>query len=239
MTHQNTLNVTTITMILAIFCTLLLWSCRSEVKPTPAAIPAKDSIPKKVYIPKFDYDTTLWLDLRDLDTSIVMDLRYATTNNFVEEKMYECGRCWMRPKAARKLVAAHRKLQQIGLGLKMYDCYRPKTVQQKLWDKVPDPRYVARPWKGSEHNKGVAVDLTIVDSTGKELEMGTPYDFFGKEAHQYYADFDDPSIVDNRTLLRRTMREFGFGHIRTEWWHYSYRGAVVSKAIADELWNCE
>ncbi len=215
-------------------------NCQSNQKETIAETPpieVKDTIP--VHVPKFDYDTTKWLDLADLDPTIVMDLRYATANNFVEEKMYECGRCFMRPKAARKLVETHKALQEQGFALKMYDCYRPRPVQQKLWDKVPNPNYVARPWKGSEHNKGVAVDLTIVDKDGKELDMGTPYDFFGKEAHQTYTKFDNPEVVKNRQLLRRTLRKYGFKHIRTEWWHYSYKGKVVSRAISDMLWNCE
>lgn len=198
----------------------------------------KTSIPKKVYTPKFDYDTTLWLDVADLDPTIVMDLRYATANNFVEEKMYECGRCFLRPPVARKIVAAHQTLQKQGLGLKMFDCYRPRPVQQKLWNKVPDARYVARPSKGSEHNKGVAVDLTIVDSKGKQLDMGTTYDFFGEEAYQTYTKFKDKTILENRKLLRETLAKVGFRHIRTEWWHYSYKGKANRK-ISDMLWNCD
>ena len=166
------------------FLALALASCKSEKQPSEISNDTTletDTLSaiEVAHTPKFDYDTSEWLDLADLDPTIIMDLRYATENNFVEEKMYECGRCFLRPQAARKVVAAHKVLQKQGLGLKMFDCYRPRPIQQKLWDKVPDPRYVARPSKGSEHNKGVAVDLTIVDSEGKQLDMGTIYDFFG------------------------------------------------------------
>lgn len=209
-----------------------------EQKP-PTEINVLDTVPPApVYQPRFDYDTTQWFDLMDLDASIVMDLRYATDSNFVGEQMYECGRCFLRPQAARQIVAAHQTLQKQGLALKMYDCYRPRPVQQKLWDKVPDARFVARPWKGSEHNRGVAVDLTIVTAAGEELNMGTPYDFFGKEAYQTYTAFEDSTILNNRQLLRETLAKVGFRHIRTEWWHYSYKGKA-NKQISDMLWNCE
>lgn len=230
------------TLFFTLFISLIFIQCRqnkaenNELEGTNA-VDSSEIITE--YIPKFDYDSTLWLDLADLDPTIVMDLRYATTNNFVGEAMYECGRCFMRPNAAKALVAVHKELQTKGLGLKMFDCYRPRPIQQKLWDKVPDPKYVARPWKGSEHNKGVAVDLTIVDADGNQLDMGTKYDYFGKEGHTYYSDFENPDVVKNRQLLRRTLRKYGYQHIRTEWWHYSYKDTVVSRKISDMLWECE
>ena len=184
----------------------------------------------------FDYDTTQWTDIHDLDSTIIIDIRYATTNNFVQEKMYECGRCFLRPPAAKALLQAHLLLQEGGLGLKMLDCYRPLPVQQKLWDKFKNPSYVTPPSKGSMHNRGLATDLTIVDSNGKELEMGTEFDFFGKEAHHTYLEHSD-KILANRILLKETMASVGFGHIRTEWWHYSFRKAKFE--LSDMLWKCE
>ena len=114
-----------------------------------------------------------------LDASIRLDIRYATTNNFTKAKIYDCPRCLLRPEAAEALVKAHKMLQKKGLGLKMFDCYRPRPYQQRLWDKVPNADYVTPPAKGSMHSRGAAVDLTIVDANGKELDMGTPYDFLG------------------------------------------------------------
>ena len=224
---------------------LIVWSCNNtppkNAESTSEEITSTEEVTPEepVHTPKFDYDTTKWLDIADLDPTIVIDMRYATANNFVKEKMYECGRCFLRPEAARKIVTAHEKLQTQGLGLKMFDCYRPKPIQQKLWDKVPNPNYVTPPAKGSQHNRGLAVDLTIVDENGEELAMGTEYDYFGKEGHHTYKDFEDETILDNRTLLLETMKAFGFKHIRTEWWHYSYIHSVKDRRISEMLWNCE
>jgi len=183
-----------------------------------------------------DYDTTEWTELTRLDSTIRLDLRYATTSNFVKAKMYDCGRCFLRPAVARAVVAAHRKLREQGLGLKMFDCYRPRPVQWKLWEKVPDPRYVADPRKGSMHNRGAAADLTIVDSTGHEPDMGTGFDFFGEEACHDYLNLPE-TVLENRKLLRNTMEENGFQLTRTEWWHYSYRPKFFP--IGDWVWPCE
>ncbi len=183
-----------------------------------------------------DYDTTQWQEVNRLDPSIRLDLRYATDNNFVDEKMYDCGRCFLRPDVAIAVVDAHRFLQKQGLGLKMYDCYRPRPIQWKLWNKVPDARYVADPRKGSMHNRGMAVDLTIVDSLGNELDMGTDFDFFGKEAYHNYRDHS-AEIADNRALLLKTMEAHGFRPTSTEWWHYSYKPKTFN--LDDWLWPCE
>ena len=184
----------------------------------------------------FNYDTTLWSDIAHLDTSIQIDMKYATTDNFVQEQMYECGRCLLRPEVAKAVAEAQLFLQKKGYGLKMLDCYRPRPVQQKLWDKVPNASYVTPPSKGSMHNRGMAVDLTLVDTTGKELDMGTPFDFFGPKAHQTYTDLP-PEILERRQLLRETMHRFGFKHIRTEWWHYSFTKS--KHLISDYLWECD
>ncbi|MBK6932094.1 MAG: D-alanyl-D-alanine dipeptidase [Saprospirales bacterium] len=170
-----------------------------------------------------------------LDTSIQLDIRYATTNNFTESKIYDCARCLLRIETARALVRAQRSLRQQGLSLKMYDCYRPRPYQQRLWDKVPDPNYVTPPEKGSMHSRGAAVDLTIVDAQGNELDMGTPYDYFGREAHTDYTNLP-ATALNNRRLLRRAMQSVGLRGIRTEWWHFSYQGK--SFPLSDWVWEC-
>lgn len=192
----------------------------------PVAVPA---------VPLYDYDTAQWTELIALEPGITLDLRYATTHNFVKEKLYPCGRCFLRPEVARAIQKAHRELQRQGLGLKMFDCYRPRPIQQKLWDKVPDDRYVTPPWKGSMHNRGQAVDLTIVDARGIELDMGTAYDYFGEKAYHTCTELPR-EVLANRTLLRELMARHGFRHIRTEWWHYSYIG--VSRPLSDWQWKC-
>jgi D-alanyl-D-alanine dipeptidase len=103
---------------------------------------------------KSDYDTEKWTELNSLDNTIQLDMRYATDNNFVKAKMYDCGRCFFRPEAAKALAKAHKLLKDKGLGgLKMFDCYRPRPYQQRLWNKKPDSRYVTPPWKGSQHTR--------------------------------------------------------------------------------------
>ncbi len=203
------------------------------VEPDTPALPtpAEKNLPRNPP----DYDTMQWADLSRLDSTIIIDMRYATENNFVGEKLYECGRCFLRPEAARAVVAAHREFRRQGLSLKMLDCYRPRPIQWKLWEKVPDRRYVSDPRKGSMHNRGAAVDLTLADSTGRQLEMGTPYDFFGPAAHPSYQNLPD-TVLANRALLRETMIRHGFRPIRTEWWHYSFRGK--SYKLSDMLWKC-
>ena len=182
---------------LFVFFSLLLFSTCEEnstaissdnntiTNSSQEVLPQKEKLESIV----FDYDTTQWTDLHLLDSTIIIDMRYATINNFVKEKMYECSRCFLRPEVAQKIVEAHLMLQEGGLGLKTLDCFRPRPIQQKLWDKFKNPLYVTDPAKGSMHNRGAAVDLTIVDANGKQLEMGTPFDYFGKEAHHAYQDY--------------------------------------------------
>lgn len=178
-----------------------------------------------------------WVDIFTLDSTIQLDLRYASTNNFVEEQMYECGRCYFRTEVAQALVKVHQDLQKQGYGgLKMYDCYRPRSVQYALWKKVPNPQYVADPAKGSMHNRGSAADLTVLDKNGKELDMGTAYDFFGPEAHYDYTKHS-PEVIKNRQMLRAAMKKQGFNGIRTEWWHFSY--TRKSYNLSDFKWKCE
>ena len=183
-----------------------------------------------------DFDTTRWEEVVRVSPSILLDLRYATENNFVKEKMYDCPRCFLRPEVAKAVVAAHNSLQKQGYGLKMYDCYRPRPVQWKLWNKVPDARYVADPRKGSMHNRGMAVDLTIVDREGKELDMGTAYDYFGEEAYHNFPNHPE-HVLENRQLLLQTMEEHGLYPTPTEWWHYSYRAKTFP--LDDWLWLCQ
>lgn len=171
-----------------------------------------------------------------LDHSILLDIRYATANNFTKAKIYDCPRCLLRPEAAQAVTKAHKALQKKGLGLKMFDCYRPRPYQQRLWDKVPNPDYVTPPAKGSMHSRGAAVDLTIVDAKGRELDMGTEYDFFGEKAHTDYRGHS-AKVQANRDLLRETLAAVGFKGIRTEWWHFSFQGKDYP--LSDYVWPCQ
>lgn len=170
------------------------------------------------------------------DEGIALEIRYATNNNFTKQKIYDCARCYLRPEAADNLLKAQSELQKkFGYTFKIFDCFRPRPYQQRLWDVVPDDKYVTPPAKGSMHSRGLAVDLTLVDVDGKELDMGTPYDFFGEEAHYGY---NHPEAVKrNRWILKSTMEKYGFGGIRTEWWHFSYR--KTSYPLDEWVWDCK
>lgn len=175
--------------------------------------------------------------LADFSDGFAYDMRYATENNFLKAKVYDCAECYTRVKTVRALLVANEEFRSKGVKIKFYDCYRPNSVQYKMWEIVPNPQYVANPVKGSIHNKGGAVDITLVTLEGEELNMGTDFDFFGKRA--YHDNFDLPQeILDNRKLLKETMEKHGFWSTRTEWWHYNLQGAHKDP-IANFKWKCE
>lgn len=201
-----------------------------SMRPLHAAIPNPDT--SRPAVP----DKKGWTNIKDLDKTVALDIKYATSDNFTKAQIYDCPACYLRPSVAKAIVKIHNELKNKGYGgLKMFDCYRPRPYQQRLWDKVPDARYVTPPAKGSQHNRGAAVDLTIVDKNGKDLDMGTPYDFFGERAYHTFTGLP-PAIQANRTLLKSTMERHGFRSIRTEWWHYSYKGKEFP--LESWLWPC-
>jgi D-alanyl-D-alanine dipeptidase len=163
------------------------------------------------------------VSLKSLIPSAGMELRYATKDNFMHRRMY-CGKTkdtYLRLPAAKALLLVQKELNTKGYGIKIFDAYRPYSVTEKFWELVRDERYVADPKKGSGHNRGIAVDLTIIDlKTKKELNMGTGFDNFTDSAHHDFTAL--PVIVlGNRKLLKETMGKFGFKLFETEWWHYS------------------
>lgn len=166
-----------------------------------------------------------FVELIKWDKDFVLDIRYATTNNFTNTVLYPCGRAFLRKRAARDLIKAHQEFKKLGYRIKLYDCYRPHSVQFVMWDVTPNKNYVGNPHKGSMHNRGCAIDVTLVDENNKTLDMGTTYDFFGKKAHTYNQNLP-PSVIKNRKILRNILGKYGFGTIKTEWWHLSYRRKI-------------
>ena len=170
-------------------------------------------------IPPGDPDLQL-VEITDIPT----DVRYATTNNFMHEQLYPVARVFVRAPVARALHEVQQELAPRGLGLKIYDGYRPYSVTVRMWEPIKNPDFVADPAKGSRHNRGAAVDLTLIDlRTGAELPMPTPYDDFTTRARQ---DFNDlaPEVIENRAILRDVMSRHGFEPLPSEWWHFDYRG---------------
>ena len=159
---------------------------------------------------------------------VVLDIRYATNNNFVGVKLYPEARCFLREGTAEKLrKVANQLAENARLGLKIFDGYRPLSVQRWLWATMPDPNYVADPETGSKHNRGAAVDLTLIDLvSGREMEMGTGYDDFSVSSHPGFTHLPATTLC-NRAILREAMIEFGFEPNPTEWWHISW---------GDQMW---
>ena len=135
---------------------------------------------------KIVVNDTSFVNLKEYSSDFVYDMKYATKDNFLKAKVYDCAECYLRLKTAKALILANSKFMKLGYRIKIYDCYRPLDIQKKMWTLVSNPIYVANPSKGSIHNRGGAVDITLVDSNGKELDMGTPFDFFGPEASHNY-----------------------------------------------------
>jgi D-alanyl-D-alanine dipeptidase len=160
-----------------------------------------------------------FVDLEKICPNILCDIRYATTNNFTGKVLYSQAKCYLRFKVAEKLVKIQERLEKEGLGLKVWDGYRPLSVQKIFWNLLPDDRYVANPAIGSRHNRGAAVDLTLVNKKGEELPMPTPFDSFVVEAHRNCMNLS-PELIENRDLLEKAMGEEGFIGLPTEWWHF-------------------
>ncbi len=154
---------------------------------------------------------------------IRLDLRYATADNFLKAAVYPCARCLLRRPVAEALGRAQAAVAAKGFGLLVWDCYRPPEVQRRMWALVPDARYVANPAKGSVHNRGAAVDLTLVTTEGTPLAMPTAFDDFTPAAA---ADAPaTPEAASHRATLRAAMEAAGFAGIRTEWWHFDLAGS--------------
>jgi len=187
------------------------------------------------------------VDIHTIDTTIVVDLKYSTTDNFVGVDVYgDLESCYLQPQVAQMLAEAQRLLLQDhpNLRLLIFDCARPLSVQQILWDTLQKPEdikhlYVADPKEGSIHNYGSAVDLTIADRYGQPLDMGTNYDHFGPLAYpsQEAELLDSGELteeqISNRKLLREVMTKAGFTIINTEWWHFN----AFSRKHAQELFD--
>lgn len=161
------------------------------------------------------------VDLKKMVPGVLLDLRYAGTNNFMNQKLYPpIKTTYLRLVAAEKLAYVQMELAESGYGLKIFDAYRPYAVTEKLWEPVQDDRYAADPKKGSGHNRGIAVDLTIINrNNNTELDMGTGFDNFSDTAHHAFKKLPE-RILQNRALLKNVMEKHGFTALDTEWWHY-------------------
>ncbi|QQR48608.1 M15 family metallopeptidase [bacterium] len=180
-------------------------------------------------IEKRGFVKTDFVNIKKLCPSIQVDLIYSHDSNFTKKVVYnDCPSdvCYLRYGTAKKLVAVQEELELQGLGLKIADGYRPQSVQYTFWELMPDERYVinphiAGPGKGSKHNRGAAVDLTLINlATGQELEMPSVIDDFTEKAHRKYEAME-PVAAHNCRLLENVMKKHGFKPFSFEWWHFN------------------
>ena len=182
-------------------------------------------------------DSNAFVNLRNYSNDFVFDMKYATADNFLKEKVYPCDECFLRVKTVKALLEANKSFLKKGYKIKLFDCYRPKAIQKKMFQLVPDPNFVANPKKGSIHNRGGAVDISLVDSLGVEVNMGTKFDFFGEEASHNYQNLSD-EILANRKFLKEIMLQNNFRIFESEWWHYNLNGSNKDE-VSNKKWRCE
>lgn len=179
----------------------------TEYKKSVAANPQKELIDLEKFVP-----------------GLAMDIRYATTNNFTGERIYNIAKAYARRPVAEALKKIQNELKSKGLGIKIFDAYRPYKATVKFYEVYRDTTYVASPYRGSRHNRGCAIDLTLVDlATGEELKMPTAYDSFRKEAWPS-TPVADPLVKKNRSLLISVLEKHGFRVNSSEWWHFDFKG---------------
>lgn len=173
------------------------------------------------------------VDVRQRIPSAILDIRYASPNNFLRQPIYYKERCLLRPAVADRLARVASRLAEDGLRLVLWDCYRPLRVQRKMWAKVPDERYVADPSKGSHYNRGAAVDVTLAEPSGRPLPMPTDHDDLTANAH-IHAPVPEPER-SNRERLRKAMMAEGFVPYDTKWWRYSAPEALEYDLLDEPL----
>ena len=164
------------------------------------------------------------VEIKKAIPSVVLDIRYATANNFMQQVMYKQARAFARKPVVEQLKKIQAILNKKGYGLKIFDGYRPYAITMAFYQKASDKNFVANPNKGSKHNRGCAVDLTLIDlKTGKDIPMPTPYDSFAPEAAPHYQKLP-ANVIKNRDFLIATMQANGFKVIYNEWWHFDFTG---------------
>lgn len=180
---------------------------------------------------------TAFVNLKEYSNDFVYDMKYATEDNFLKAKVYDCAECYLRLKTVAALVEVNKEFIKKGYRIKLFDCYRPLDIQKRMWEIVSNPKYVADPAKGSIHNRGGAVDITLVDANNRELDMGTPFDFFGEKASHGYDKLSD-EVLNNRIVLKSIMTATHFDSFDSEWWHYNLKTGLQDK-VSNVKWDCK
>lgn len=214
------------------FFTVIAASCTplpKVVPQKPLVISAVTEIRKQI---RLDSNQAM-ISVNNLLPNLLTNWKYASYDNFTREILYKSPEAYLRKEPALALAKVNKELNTIGLGVVLFDAYRPYRVTRKMWSIVPDERYAANPAKGSGHNRGAAVDLTLYDlKTGNVLDMGTDFDHFSDTAHHDFRALPE-QVLKNRQLLKQTMMKHGFLPLSTEWWHYSWPDAAKKFPLMD------
>lgn len=159
------------------------------------------------------------VEVSKLDDSFIIDIKYASEDNFIGKSLYSVEKFILQMKTAKKLIVANNEFKRFGYRLKIFDGYRPLSVQKLMWSLVHNEDFVAPPTRGSVHNRGAAVDVTLVDKNGNEVEMPSGFDDFSEKAGIYFSNTSEKAIK-NREFLACIMEKCGFNRIESEWWHF-------------------
>ena len=208
--------------ILVFFLLLGVAEAKAQ-KPNPFGLQIINDLEAYKEYVKADPDKEL-VELKKYIPGIKLDIRYATKNNFTGQAVYSQARAFARRPVAEALKKVQGELKKSGLGLKIFDGYRPYTVTTRFFAIASDKSFVANPKDGSRHNRGCAIDLTLIDlKTGKELAMPTPYDSFAPEAASDFKGLSE-EVLKNRETLRVVMEKNNFRVLKNEWWHFDFIG---------------
>ena len=185
----------------------------------PVTTPAPTQPPPEITQPEPQDDA--FVRVIDYIPDMAVELRYATEHNFTGQRIYDFSQVWLRYGTVKKLMAVQQELGQQGLSLKLWDGFRPPSAQFRLWEVCPDSKYVSNPHKGfSSHSRGNTVDITLVDGSGKELQMPSGFDDFSPLADRDYSDCPREA-AENARLLEQLMLDHGFRAYSGEWWHFT------------------
>lgn len=204
--------------LISIISVLLLFAMNSTAQNALKVISHLDELRSSI---KEDPKLAM-IELKSIVPNIQYELKYASTDNFTKVRLYpaQTKQTFLRKEPADALAKVASELAQKGIGIWVWDAYRPYQITQKFWKLIQDERYVAHPAKGSGHNRGIAIDLTLYHlKTGQLLDMPTGFDDFSEKAHHGYDNLSTIQI-ENRELLRGIMEKYGFIKFQTEWWHY-------------------
>lgn len=164
------------------------------------------------------------VDVTQIDPTLIIDLKYAKSDNFLKTKLYPVEKCVLQQKVAVSLAESNKEFHKLGYCLKVWDAYRPLSVQKMMWKVMPNDDFIADPSHGSVHNRGAAVDVTLTDKNGNDIEMPSSFDDFTEKAYINFTGATKEAIK-HREFLAEIMVKHGFTRLDSEWWHFYGPGA--------------